>query len=347
MSRTSTPYLAVDRLSIASLDDDSFYSAPSSRIASRHVSVMSPPGNISGYTNSTARRSASLVTECHPMKSAKCPTATPGASVSTPPHSQRATSYDGRFWHLPRPLQLCAASVASQLRKGKARMPSDGQETPLGHDDLSVDVLTSSPALAVTTQHSSLAHIADPRHAAPSIFRLPSITSYDGSLPTEGIEGIICNIRAYLSDKRHDCCARGSRTTSNSHENRSSSSALRELEDLMWKDGHRKARTGSYLVTTNDIAGILDIILAGLRPMDNARASDGCLSLLLPKEPFDIPAPRPTAIVPGTAAMAEPATTISFVQPSFSVKGSSDNHVDIDPAFKSTFISRQSITEVD
>lgn len=89
----------------------------------------------------------------------------------------------------------------------------------------------------------------------------------------------------------------------------------------------RRSSHDGYLVTTEDIAGILGIVISSLRGLQHEHST--CLTTVLPKGADAKPSPCLRAIVPQLTRRADPATTVG--------SGSA----------KATIISRSSVTEVD
>ncbi|KAI5918093.1 hypothetical protein F4810DRAFT_604497 [Camillea tinctor] len=182
-------------------------------------------------------------------------------------------------------------------------------------------------------------------YVPPSIDNVP----LGVSASKEGIEAIVCNIRTFLSGRRHDYCPQSNDVPSIVSDTNLPFSAFRS-DHSMADDGCQitpTPTTESYLVTANDIASILDIVMTGLRGLHEERLEIGCQSLMFVREPLNLKLiPGTKVIVPPTPTRADPATTISSVQPCFSlatVVGTAWYSAQVS---KSTIISRQSITEV-
>ncbi|KAI0178696.1 hypothetical protein GGR52DRAFT_569603 [Hypoxylon sp. FL1284] len=67
----------------------------------------------------------------------------------------------------------------------------------------------------------------------------------------------------------------------------------------------------------------MDIVITGIRRIHDDGSSARCLSMLLPQETLLKPTPNTKAIIPMLPTIADPATTINSVQPSFSLIGCS------------------------
>ncbi|KAI1490189.1 hypothetical protein F5X96DRAFT_567281 [Biscogniauxia mediterranea] len=224
------------------------------------------------------------------------------------------------------------------------------EEDPSRGDVDLPDPLMPPPEFAAATRRWSSVYLESQPSMSPCLGISPPMVdmSVDGPVSREGIEGIVCNIRAFLSDKHHDDCPQTVNTSTISNENDPPSLTYRSDHGII-NDGRLKAptpTTESYLVTTNDIAAILDIVITGIRGLHDDSLEMGCQSLMLPKEPLVKPVPGTKRIVPPTPTLADPATTISSVQPCFSLAALAGTNRHSIQASKSTFISRQSITEV-
>ncbi|KAI0026235.1 hypothetical protein F4780DRAFT_785416 [Xylariomycetidae sp. FL0641] len=334
-------YLPLDQVSIESLEDDQFYSAPASCISSRHVSVTMPSSRPSEAINAKARPTEPLVSVCD--------------SARLPIDSRQASGQQGMPDIDTRDLGRCLRfeddfvpghhhdaskpSTALQPLGSSARSRSHLKSIPMQKSRV------SAPAAAVASRDWSSVYLDHEPLLPPCPLSLPGLVETPEG--KESIERIVCNIRAYLSDRRHDDGSTDEfRLPSTSQENhlppRDSS---RDISIL--NDGRLKPPTERYLVTTNDIAGILDIVIAGIRLMHDDSIDNDCLSRLLPQASVCKPSPKLQAIVPKTPSLAEPATTISSVRPSFSMSGGCPGgHRRHHSGSKCTIISRQSITEV-
>ncbi|KAI1662318.1 hypothetical protein F4813DRAFT_385031 [Daldinia decipiens] len=320
-------YSTVGRMSIGSLDDDQFYSAPSSRIASRHVSLIA---------------SHNLHETGHGTISVQSPNSTYQPGLSAPvsplePHipgpkqisrPRVATPFAIHYHQNPRRHHFCPKSISRRFhRTFHATSESIPLLQPLMND-------SSSPVYTgAQTPRSEL-----------------DGTMLDSpiSIDRQAADTIVCNIRAYLSNRGHSGCSFLTERPTSIDENLPPISRLWTDQDN-FGTGHPKVNeptTKSYLVTTDDIAGILDIVIAGIRCVRNDSSAVECLSMLLPREPRAKPTPNMNFIVPGSPSIADPATTISSVQPSFSISSCSDYHGHCVDTARTTFISRQSITEV-
>ncbi|KAI0011544.1 hypothetical protein F4779DRAFT_637011 [Xylariaceae sp. FL0662B] len=351
------PRLAVDlnRSSIGSLEDDQFYSAPSSRINSRHVSLVAAPTEVT----STTRPPESLVSVLRFDPTPTAPPPTPQTpSIRHTLKSRWATPFASiQHQHNPKHHHLCSTYLSRRFHKADHALPKTAPRLTASKnskhefDRLVTERLISSPAYPVTTRRWSSVHASNQPVMSPSSTRSYSLidSRLDGQtgMDRQAIDGIVCNIRAYLSDKRHDQCSPRLAMSLTANENRPPSSGLQVDENTTQSRHVRENEplTDSYLVTTGDIAGILEIVIAGLRHVDDQNSLTACLSLLLPKESLAKPTPNVKAIIPIRPSIADPATTISSVQPSFSLTRCSGQHKHYLDATRATIISRQSITE--
>ncbi|KAI2627040.1 hypothetical protein GGS26DRAFT_592660 [Hypomontagnella submonticulosa] len=332
---------AINRLSVSSMEEeDKFYSAPSSRLASRHVSLIAH--DLSEEVNHRAPPSEPLVAS---PPETQLPASKSAVKPKWPFH------FSARRHHNPKHHHFCPRPITRRFHRA---FHGTSESIPLlqplrnrSDTELSdyMEPLTSShalPASPIMTGRWSSVHT---RTQSPRSARSNSLIDFSLrdpiSITRQGADAIVCNIRAYLSDRRHNDCLQRTEILPTANGNRPSLVAFRA--------GHTEANepTGdSYLVTTNDIAAILDIVIAGIRSLHNYSSAAGCLSMLLPKESLPKPIPCMKAIIPGSPTIADPATTINSAQPSFSMTGSSGHHEHYLDSLRTTIISRQSITEV-
>ncbi|KAI1803325.1 hypothetical protein F4811DRAFT_352004 [Daldinia bambusicola] len=341
---------AVGRMSVGSLDDDQFYSAPSSRVVSRHLSLI-PSQNLRETGHSTlpapspsSAYQASWLT--HPSTSEP-----PSPESKRVPKQRPATPFAVHHHRSPRRHHFCPKSINRRLhRTFHGTSESIPILQPLANDS-SVDSngyrknLVSSPGSPTETDCWSPAYAGA---RTPQSELEGSVLDNPFTINRQTADTIVCNIRAYLSNRRHNDCS--SRTERSASVNKNSLPISRfwtgQAGIRIWHPGVNETATESYLVTADDIAGILDIVIAGIRSIGNDSSSVECLSMLLPKESLVKPIPNVDAIIPGASSIADPATTISSVQPSFSTTSCSDYHSRFIDTARTTFISRQSITEV-
>ena len=155
---------------------------------------------------------------------------------------------------------------------------------------------------------------------------------------------IVRNVRAYLSDKRHVHCTGSQPGPVSLKENR----PLKTSSSLTNQPPSSDRAASTYLITTTDIMGILDIVMTGLQEGQD-RQSSPMISLLklLPRSRTS----GSRTIFPRALSGADPATTISSAQPTFSpyggAKGSSRHGESRREPLRAIFISRRSIIEVD
>ncbi|XXG95555.1 hypothetical protein Hte_001820 [Hypoxylon texense] len=352
---------ATNRLSVGSLDEDQFYSAPSSRIATRHASLA--PRNLQEEPDQEASSSEPLVSVRQPGYAV--PAASPENTSPMPKHASRhrwTTSFMTRHHHDPKHHHFCPKPIGRRLHRtfhgtsdslpllqplANELEPECGEPERSGY----TTPIISSPGSSVATKRRNSGYSGKPSPLSGKL-QYPADSPLDDviSINKQGTDSIVCNIRAYLSGKKHNDCSQRLGMLANRNENR----------PLSWRfrtdpNAHKKSQTRAaagetieerYLVTTNDIAGILDIVIAGIRRIHDEGSRAGCLSMLLPQEALLKPTPKVKAIVPKSPTIADPATTISSVQPSFSLASCSRNQSHYLDTARTTFISRQSITEV-
>ncbi|KAH8666452.1 hypothetical protein BX600DRAFT_435854 [Xylariales sp. PMI_506] len=201
--------------------------------------------------------------------------------------------------------------------------------------------LVGSPADPILTKRWNSISLGEEKASQPCSRRLPSLDfpKAEDNKARQGIESIVRNIRSYLSYHRHDDCFL------ESYQPHLTVNKACIAQPHAANNGAIVEPDNHYLVSTTDIAGILDIVIAGLRQLRHDNFTTGCLSMLLPLHPIAKPSPSLRAIIPLTSSLADPATTISNVQPSFSPL-SKRSSMGNQASSKATIICRQSITEI-
>ncbi|KAI0129608.1 hypothetical protein BJ170DRAFT_681100 [Xylariales sp. AK1849] len=353
------------RMSRSSLQEDQFFSAPSSRTGSRHVSTHITPDNGPGSDPGL---------ESWTMESASQPNMTTVGNTQpgpVDPTQERTASPSKVKWvlpftghqHEPKHHHLCPKPVIQRYNQSRSS-PSKGVPNQEllefrgngegSEGSVRPERLMSSSAPPVTTERWSSIGIGEKRYPAKRPRRSstlidPEIEIDDPATVRQGIEAIVSSIRAYLSNRRHnDCPSQSSSPGAIDGNERGSKGASAPGVD-QHVDQKLDEAVNHYLVSTNDIAGILDIVIAGLRYLRDENLPTGCLSVLLLRDPNARPTTVIKAIIPPATGLADPATTISSVQPFFSIAGcqvSQTSRGSSTQCTKSTIISRQSVTEV-
>ncbi|KAI0966238.1 hypothetical protein F4678DRAFT_466818 [Xylaria arbuscula] len=225
-------------------------------------------------------------------------------------------------------------------------------EVPLSEEAMaasgaSTDKLTSSPAPVITTRRwSSVTGREQGLSACHYQGRLPTVgrEQCHGHISKQGLDGIVCNVRAFLAARRQNGRT-GIMSTVATNENDIPLSPAQTALDQT----HLQLPAlpdDQYLITTDDITGILDIVIASVSNIQDERIQTDCRSRLFPNATHVKPTLRTQDIVPGMSAIADPATTICSPQPCFSSATNSENKGQVSPTPKTTYISRQSITEI-
>lgn len=177
---------------------------------------------------------------------------------------------------------------------------------------------TSQSSKLVAVRQSSITGACDTPHSTPQ---------RNSTVPVEETENIVEDIKAYLSYRRHRAC-----------------DAVSGTRDQTCQPTPRPSEAvDTYLVSTNDIAEILDIVIGGLRALHDKHLSTGCLSTLPPGHTRSRAGTYKKGIFPQCSRFADPATTISSVKSAFSAAGYAKDHTPHNS--KATIVSRQSITE--
>ncbi|KAI0839638.1 hypothetical protein F5Y06DRAFT_295005 [Hypoxylon sp. FL0890] len=340
------------RMSVSSLDDDHFYSAPSSHLASRHTSLVAAQCNPQEKTDHSPLSLEPLVSICQPSHSIPLSPPETQSPVSTRTSKPRWASlqhHDNpkRHHFCPKPLGRRFDRTLHGTSESIPLLQRPTSESNIGTNGYTTSLISSPASPIVTDRWDSMYDNHSPRseRSHSSIDCLPSGNTI--SIDRHATDAIVRNIRAYLSDKRHNNCPPRTGILKIASENQPPSK-LQARRNSVQDNRERVGETtaDSYLVSTKDIAGILDIVIAGVRCIHHDNSAARCLSMLLPKEALPKPIPNVKAIIPSSPSIADPATTISSVKPSFSMASFSTYQSHHRGSARTTFISRQSITEV-
>lgn len=165
----------------------------------------------------------------------------------------------------------------------------------------------------------------------------PNAVSPPTSLVQMEIQKIVGNIQTFLAQRRHGECPLPSRHVSG-----------RGSAGLQSHPTTEGPSSDNFLVSTRDIAGILDIVITGLRTLHDEHFSAGCLTVLLPTGRHAMPTTASGALIPHCSGLADPATTISSVRSAFIHSSANDNSRRGTALrnLRATIITRQSVTEV-
>ncbi|KAK6221993.1 hypothetical protein LQW54_001213 [Pestalotiopsis sp. IQ-011] len=325
--------------------DECFYSFPSSRNASHEVS--STTNDSSEEYERTPKSTCSLNTALN-KEALLLHTETDGdhgEDTLTPRSSKvKWTLPFVQQKNSPRHHHFCSKPVLNHLCRNnrlpsRFYQPSDGSYIPeyassLPDEPVTIEQLVSSPAAPVTTQHWSSTSIGSSLRPVKS--RSTGQAYFDSqAASSRGVEDIVSNIRTYLSTLRHDTCNPSPR-----EQPRTMSFMARNPISTPNEEPE------SFLVSTNDIAGILDIVIVGLRRLHGEHLPSGCLSVLLPWNQNNKPVPKADSIIPSASYPAEPATTISSVKPTVTKSNSLHAQNLASKSFKATIISKKSVAEV-
>ncbi|KAI1148921.1 hypothetical protein F4825DRAFT_469680 [Nemania diffusa] len=312
--------LPVNRMSLASLEEEQFFSAYSTRPTSRVISVSQEQGRPPESVASLSRTLEPLTSHLPLLAETVPPSTNDQATLCK--HSTET------YAHLPRHRHSSPTSSCYRLNQSKAQGPPDFIEVASSKEGMSTtssndvpDRLASSPAPAITTRRCSSATGREQSLVACHYQgRLPPMTraQLDGFVSKKGMDDILCNVRAYLSAGQH---TRSSRKPSMmvTNENDTPSALLQTLLDGPSIEMPALPED-QYLVTADNIAKILDIVIAGVRSSIQANDTQpGCQSLLFPNGTHAKPTLRSQNIIPGVSSVAGPATTICSPRPCFSL----------------------------
>ncbi|KAI0553997.1 hypothetical protein F4679DRAFT_580161 [Xylaria curta] len=189
-----------------------------------------------------------------------------------------------------------------------------------------------APAEADTTYHSHLPHLAR--------------AQLNGHISQKEIDNIIRNVQCYLCTRQHrDACRKSAIPMAT--ENTVPISPSQALPESSYFDAQTPAlRDDQYLVTAGEILGVLDIIIAGLCKFKDDSIQPDYQSLLFPSNTPVKPTLSPQNIILGASTVVDPATTICLPRPCFSWADSIEAFRYPSPTAVTTYVSRQSITEI-
>ncbi|KAI1141387.1 hypothetical protein F5Y05DRAFT_259472 [Hypoxylon sp. FL0543] len=340
-------YSTFHRLSVGSLDDDQFYSAPSSRLASRHTSLINAQCKPEEQTAHSPLSMEPLVSICqsrHSIPESPPETQSPAFRCTSKQRLASLQHHDNSKVRqfCPKPLGHPFQRTLHGTSESILLLQPLKDDSNLGTSRHTPPPIPT-PASPIVADHWYSMDIGN--HSPRSERSHSSINCPPGnpiSIDRRATDAIVRNIRAYLSDKRHNNCSPQSAMLRIVSENQPPS----KLQARQNTQNASETATDSYLVSTKDIAGILDIVIAGVRCIYHDGSVARCLSMLLPKEALPKPILKLKAIIPSSPSIADPATTISSVRPSFSVASRPTSQSDQHSSARTTFISRQSITEV-
>ncbi|KAI1275491.1 hypothetical protein F5Y07DRAFT_400246 [Xylaria sp. FL0933] len=157
-------------------------------------------------------------------------------------------------------------------------------------------------------------------------------TQFHGHVDKQGIDGISCNVRAFLATRRKR--AGQGKPVANENE-----TPLSSIQATPYKP-HLQLPTEpdeQYLITTDDITGIIDLVIAGVRSIQDDAIQLDCRSRLLPSTTHTRPTLCARNIIPGVSAVADPTTTICSPQPCFSLANDSEKFRRLSSTPKTTY----------
>ncbi|KAK8136473.1 hypothetical protein PG984_004413 [Apiospora sp. TS-2023a] len=292
--------------------DERFYSARSSRMGSHHV--------VNGEGDFKLTLANNLTCDTEPQTSLA-----PASALGLGKHRKQSMKQSNPNTLLPPPSKN-KAKISPFVWKGPRKCSCD-----LG-DDFGVSGQSASRPPKLVRQ-SSIVDACDTPHSTPQ---------GNSTVPAEETENIVEDIKAYLSHRRHRTCdaVPGTRHRNRQPTPRPSLVPVSEADTIRAQPNET---IETYLVSTNDIAEILDIVIGGLRALHDKHLSTGCLSALTPSHTRSRAGTIGKGIFPQCSSFADPATTISSVKSAFSAAGYAKDHTPRNN--KATIISRQSITE--
>lgn len=304
-------YHPLDRMSCTSLGDGQFFSAFSSQPVSRFMSIIASQEQeqLADDVNSAARPSEPLVSVC-PEPSETILPSTPEPSIVCEP-------FINSRQYPPRQHNFSPVSTWCQGDRDRVGAVSSDEGSPTTGVRSPADNLASSPAPPITTRGWSSATGKEPCLAACHYQRPLPVTArsqLDGYVSKQRTDDILCRVHAYLSARQYRDSSR-----------RLCSMVVNEndLPSTQTPDGFHLEMPASpadqYLITTDNITKILDIVVAGVRSLQDDGSQLDCQSFLLPSGTPARPILQERNIIPSVSAIADPATTICLPRPCFSL----------------------------
>lgn len=323
-------------------DDDQFYSLPTTREASRHVSIA--PSRLVNENNVTPESlpsdKSALDSDRNSLGGNDSVLKMPSESSSgkgnwTLPFKHQSDTKHRHFCAKPMISRVATKRLSSFEYDADAVTLRSQSYEELHEEPLTIEQLVSSPAAPITTERWSSTSIGSPLRFVKSHSSLGGICSQDQAASKNDIETVVSDICTYLSGMRHDDCPRASAHS------RSTTPARESGETSAIDPGDE-----SFLISIDDIAEILDIVIRGMRKLHGKHIPTGCLSVLLRKDSNARPSAGSNSIVPPSSCLVGPATTFSSVKPLFTAIGHGEVHQFETKSTRATFISKQSVTEV-
>ncbi|KAK8855704.1 hypothetical protein PGQ11_011616 [Apiospora arundinis] len=315
------------RPSSESVDEDWFYSAPSSRLGSRHRHA---PESIDYAVKGEAEIQSNISSNLAFDPGFKTSPIL-GSVVGLRKHHIQSMQPSDPTTLPPKSDRDAFLSAVKTARKCSC---------DLGNDSGRFGQSAKLPPQPVAIRQPSTTEAGDtslPPHKRSS------------PIPIEEIENIVNGIKRYLSYRHHGTCnAAPGMNDQTCPPTPRPSMLLPGVTNTIGAQPHVHEASDTFLVSTNDIAEILDIVIAGLRTIHDKHLTTGCLTAMLPGRTRSRAGTTKKGIVPQCSKPADPATTISSVKSAFSATGYANHGTS--HAFrnnKSIIISRQSITECD
>ncbi|KAI0438237.1 hypothetical protein F4803DRAFT_569818 [Xylaria telfairii] len=168
--------------------------------------------------------------------------------------------------------------------------------------------------------------------------RLPFITraQLDSHISKQEIDNILRNIRGYLSARQHRDSNRKLPMLAATKDN------IQIPSDSPHPETQKPALSeNQYIVTTDDIIGILGIVISCVRKFQDDDIQPGCQSLLFPNSTRVKPTLDAQNITLSASTVADPATTIYLPRPCFSWADSPEVFRYPSPKTVTTYVSRQ------
>ncbi|KAI1817331.1 hypothetical protein GGS20DRAFT_592265 [Poronia punctata] len=325
--------------SFASLGDGDIATTDSTRRASRLMSMLQSQGRteIPEHINSNARFSEPLVSVCH--ASADAPRGgSPARTVDT--QLQHNSEHTERRGSCPIPPCRGLRKVAAREWPSSAATSALWKTTPEAElGNATRDLMASlAPAVASTDQVSTCFCSSRGRLSVLARAQLDGQVGGDFDMTN-----VTRNIRALLCDRKHDDCG-AAPTTLVANENALPSPMSSNIQASSYLD--IPTRQGDhYLICQEDIEAIVEIVIAGIQTAQRKDIQPEHQPIVSSCVRETKPIFRSRQILPGASSTADTATTICSTQPYLSWTSNSDGQRHLYPRPRTTYISRQSITE--
>ncbi|KAI2633335.1 hypothetical protein GGS21DRAFT_129218 [Xylaria nigripes] len=336
--------LPLNRMSFATLEEDRFFSAQSTQPTSRLMSVSSSQGREQISSSKDNNLGA------QPLKPRVAVHDAPEESVPLLNHSKETSTNSTD--NLDRISHISSTAIPCRFNKRNAQeLPAEldaafrneGKSASVSKNAANEILYHPSPATP-TRRGSSIIAVDQCLPACRYESPIPLVTRAlpDGYISKQAIDNITYRVHAYLSDIQ--LSTRSVQPAVAVRDNVVASSAQTLSDDAQCETSAESPNR--YLVTSDDITEIVDIVIASLHTCRDGSTQSECRSLLLPNGTQAKPVLSTENIVPSMSTVADPATTIFSPRPCFTSTNTLESVGRPHSMARTTYVSRRSITEI-